>query len=318
MTLFQDVDPRFRGLNAKVTVFAVVALLAGGALLLTLAFQQGYFTSKSKLHVEAPTGADLRSGMAVKLSGFKIGEVSRVELNEQARVDIQLKIEDRYLKWLKPDSRVSIAREGFIGDSFLVVTSGNPRNDSLKEGDSLVWEASPALADLAQDMRNRILPVIDGTTKLLDYFNDPKSDFRVAMVEMRKLATDFHKTRQRLDTLLDDVDAVARNDVRKTLSNADRTLATIEKDMDAINARTDASLAKLDETLASAKATAEEAQKTAQAATKAIDDASPRVNRVIDNTGKAVQETRQLIDGAGKRWPFKGGELPPEEVPAAK
>lgn len=307
MTLFRDADPRFQGLNLKVGMFVLLGVVAATALLLTLATQQGFFAAKTTLVVEAPTGGDLRPGMAVKLSGFKIGAVSGVALNENARVDVTLRIEDQYMKWIKADSRVSVAREGFIGDSYLTISSGKPQLESLKEGDRALFETTPGFADIAQDVRNRILPVIDGTTTLLDYLNDPKGDFRVAMTDMRKLAGELHATRARVDSLLVSVDKVARDDVHQTL-------VTVQKEVSAISARTDASLSKMDEVMASAKQTAEAAQQTATTATQAIDGATPRLNRVLDNADRAVQESRQLIDGAGKRWPFKGGRLPEDEA----
>lgn len=309
MSLFRDADPRFRGLNIKVAVFVALAAIAGVALLLTQAWQQGYFTTKTTLRVEAPTGVDLRPGMAVKLSGFKIGSVSRVELNESARVDVDMRIEDQYMKWIKADSRVSVTREGLIGDSYLSVSSGSPELTSLGEGEAVVFDVTPGLADLAQDIRNRILPVISGTTTLLDYLNDPKGDFRLAVADLRKLSGDLHETRKRVDTLLASVDTVAREDVRKTLT-------TLQTEIQSISARTDQSLAKIDEATVSAKSTSDEARKTAEAARKAFEESTPRMNRLLDDADSAVQESRQLIDGASKRWIFRGGEMPKEAPPA--
>lgn len=310
MTLFKDADPRFQGLNSKVMIFAAIAVVVSVVVVITQAAKQGFFSSKLTLHVEAPTGVDLRPGMAVKLSGFQVGTVSSVDLNENARVNLQMRIEEQYMKWIKEDSLVSIAREGLIGDSYLMISSGSPNLPSLHEGAVVKFEASPGFADLAQDLRNRILPIIDGITVMLNNLNDPKGDFRGTMHEVRIMAADLHETRRRVDTLLASLDDVAAKEVP-------RTLATVEKELNAITARTDESLAKMDQTLASAQAAADEAAKTAKSASDAIDGASPRVNRMLDEASTAVRESRQLIDGASKRWPFKGGELP-DEAPLAK
>jgi len=305
MTLFQDTDPRFKGLNRKVLIFVAIAVAASLALVVTQAAKQGYFSAKTTLLLEAPTGVDLRPGMDVKLSGFKIGTVSTVDLNESARVDLQLRIEDQYMKWIKPDSAVSIAREGLIGDSYLMITSGSPELAPLAEGDRVKFEATPGFADLAQDLRNRILPIIDGITTMLNNLNDPKGDFRGTMHEVRVMAADLHETRRRVDTLLASLDKVAAKEVPETL-------ASVEKELNALSVRADQSLSKLDGTLLSAQSAADEAARTARSAATAIDGASPRVNRMLDEASTAVRESRQLIDGASKRWPFKGGELPAE------
>lgn len=307
MSLFRDTDPRFRGLNLKVVIFAVLAVIAGIALLAMLAVKQGLFASYTELRVEVPSGADLRPGMAVKLSGFKIGDVKSVRLNDHARVDLLIRIEDQYMWWIKADSVVSNAREGLIGDPYLTVTAGSPDLDPLRAGESMTYAPTPALADIAQDVRNRILPVIDGTTSMLNYMNDPKGDFRGAIAEMKMLTAELRETRRQVDKLLVSLDEVAREDLRRTLANADKTLATVDQQITAISTRTDQSLAKLDEATASAKGTAE-------SATQAIESASPRVDRLLDTARAAVRDTRKLMDGAGKRWPFKGGKVPDDEA----
>lgn len=309
MTLFQDADPRFQGLNKKVFIFVAIAVVASLAMVITQAAKQGFFSAKTTLLLEAPTGVDLRPGMDVKLSGFKIGSVSTVDLNENARVDLQLRIEDEYMKWIKPDSLVSIAREGLIGDSYLMITAGSEALAPLGEGDAVKFEGTPGFADLAQDLRNRILPIIDGVTTMLNTLNDPKGDFRGTMHEVHKMTADLHETRRRVDTLLASLDNVAAKEVPETL-------ASVEKELNALTVRADESLSKLDGTLLSAQSAADEAAKTAKSAASAIDTASPRVNRMLDEAGTAVRESRQLIDGASKRWPFKGGTMP-DEAPLA-
>lgn len=299
MSLFRDADPRFQSLDAKVAVFAVLGALAGIGLIVMLAIQQGYFASRTELLVEAPTGIDMRPGMAVKLSGFKIGDVKSVELNENARVNLRLRVEDQYMKWIKADSFVSVAREGLIGDSYLTVTSGNPSLSSLRAGESLTFKPSPALADIAQDLRNRILPVIDGTTTMFTYLNDPKGDFRTTMGDVRRLAAELRQTRENLDHLLAATDRTLNKDLRQTLENTDRALETVDRELTAISKRSDETMEKIDAATVSAA--------------RAIDSAAPKVDQLLENTDAAVRDGRKLMDGASKRWPFKGGKEPEAE-----
>lgn len=302
MSLFDDRDPRFRGLNLKVAAFLLVALAAAIGLFVVLAERQGYLQPKTDILVEAPTGSDLRAGMAVKLSGFKIGEVRDVSLNEAARVDVLMRLEDRYLRWVKADSVVSVAREGLIGDSFLVVSAGSPQLPALREGERLNFEPTPGLADIAQDLRARTLPVIDGMTELLGYLNDPKGDFRAGVGDLRRLVAELRETRSRLDALLEDTRALANDDIKRTLGSADRTLATLESQVTTLTGRVDASLQKLDA--------------ATSGAARAVDSASPRLDQLLEEADAAVRDARKLMDGAGRRWPFKGGQAPADEPEA--
>lgn len=304
MNLFIDKDSRFRGLAFKVGVFVVIGALASLALLFVLADRQGYFEAKSDLLTESPTGADLRPGMAVKLSGFKIGQVRRVSLNEQGRVDVLMRIEDRYLHWIRADSRASVSREGLIGDSYLSVTGGDPKFPALKDGDVLTFEQTPGLADIAQDLRARALPVIEGMTTLLDFLNQPEGDFRQSMANLRKLSGELRETRGRLDRLLDEVDAIAREDLRRSLVQLDASLSNLERQTTLLSERAGTSLAKLDEATGSARELADSARQR-------LDSASPRLERLIEDADSAVRESRRVIDGARRRWLFRGGEMPP-------
>ena len=85
-----DIDPRFQRLGLKLGLFVGAGVLLCLAFRLAMAVRQGYFSPKTPVYFQAASGTDLSPGMAVKLSGFKIGEVSVVDLNQLARVDVEM------------------------------------------------------------------------------------------------------------------------------------------------------------------------------------------------------------------------------------
>jgi hypothetical protein len=70
-----------------------------------------------------------------------------------------------------------------------------------------------------------------------------------------------------------------------------------------MSARVDASLAQLDE--------------VSRRAAGAIDSASPRLDRLLEDADAAARDARKLMDGASKRWLFRGGRSP-DAPPAAE
>lgn len=310
-----ETDARFQRLGLKLGLFVGLGLLLAAALLLGLAVRQGYFAPKTPVYFVAQSGSDLRPGMAVKLSGFKIGEVHSVELNQFARVDVEMQIEDKYMHWIKPDSVATLAREGMIGDSFISVTSGSPEQPALTKDDRLRFVLGSSLGDIAQDVRNRVVPVIDEMHVLLKYANDPKGDVRGSFAELHQLTADLHKTRKQIDQLLLDIDKVAAQEVpatlaqtRTTLQRADASLKEIEKAVPALNAKASASLEAL-------SAAANTATQTAAKAEKLLDESAPRINSTLDETGAFMRESRAAVSAARTRWPFKGPDAAP--APAA-
>lgn len=305
MTLLRDNDTRFAHLPLKVGVFGALALGVAVLLLLSLAWSKGYFASKSVLHFEAPSGAELRTGMAVKLSGFTIGQVSSIALNESARVDVGIKVEQDYMRWIKANSVVSVAREGLIGNSYLIVTVGDAQLDPIESGGSLLFEQTPDMADIAADLRNRLLPIIDGMNEFIAWANDPQGDMRGSVTEFRRLAAELRQSRRQLGQLVASMDKVVSQDLVQTLATTERTLATLESELPQLADRTEQSLDRLDEATMSAR-------QTADTATRAIESASPRLDRLLDETDEVVRDGQAAVNAARKRWPFRGEETPPQ------
>lgn len=311
MSVLQQQDPRFRGLGLKVGLFIALAVLIAAALLLGLAVRQGYFAVKTPVHFEAASGQDLRPGMAVKLSGFKIGEVSKVELNEAARVDVEMQIEDRYMKWVKADSVATLAREGMIGDSIIGLSAGNPALPPLQKHEMLRFEAGRGIADIALDVRNRVVPVIDELHHFLNYANDPKGDLRQGIGQFRQLTAELRQTRKHIDSSIASLDQLQKEDgrqtlgqARQTLAQADATLQHLDQQLPALVQQANQSLQKLDQASAAAA-------QAAQKADTALSDARPRVNQLLEQSQGLVTDSRAAINAARTRWPFSGGVAAP-------
>lgn len=314
MSLPVDTDPRFQRLGLKLGLFVGAGVLLVLAFLLAMAVRQGYFSPKTPVRFQADSGTDLRPGMAVKLSGFKIGEVRAVELNQQARVDVEMQIENRYLQWIKGDSVAMLAREGMIGDSFISVSSGNPALPALTAEDRLRFVAGSSLGDIALDVRNRVIPVIDELHAFLKYTNDPRGDIRAGFRELHALAVQLQQTRKEVDATLAAVNRVAKDDAPATLAQtraslvrAEAALAELEKAIPALSSRATHSLAQLD------AATAAAATTTVRAG-RLMDDTAPRLDRTLAEAEALLRESRAAITAARTRWPFKGPDVTPADL----
>ncbi len=306
MSMVSDHDSRFRRLGLKLGLFVGVGLLLGIGLLVALAVRQGYFAAKTPVRFEAGSGSDLRPGMAVKLSGFKIGEVSQVALNRQARVDVEMQVEDRYMQWIKSDSIATLAREGMIGDSFISLTSGNPMLPALAPEDRLRFELGRSVGDIALDLRNRVVPVIDEMNALLKYANDPDGNVRGSFAELRRLATELQASRRQLDAALQQVNKAAAQEVpatleqaRSTLTRAEASLAELERAIPVLSAQAARSLESLE-------AAATGAAQTTGRAEKFLDDVAPRLERTLAETEALARDSRAAVNAARTRWPFSG------------
>src|SRR5512139_1341385 len=167
MKLLADKDERFKGLFVKVSIFVLLAIIGVSLNLLFSGIKKGFFTPKSAIYFVASTGQDIKVGMPVKLSGFKIGSVSKLELDNKAHAQVEMMIEDRYLSLLKEDAEVSLMKEGVIGDSILEAKRGSENKPQLKAGATIEFERGGGLDQIAQDLRDRLYPALDEINKLL-------------------------------------------------------------------------------------------------------------------------------------------------------
>lgn len=126
MSEFLDKDKRFKNLEIKLGVMVLVAIIGIAVVFVLLGLERDIFTPKYRLRFVTESGSGFVEGMPVKLSGFKIGRVRSTELTEGANVLVTIEINKRYQKWIRADSKVHLAKEGYIGESYIEVTTGHP------------------------------------------------------------------------------------------------------------------------------------------------------------------------------------------------
>lgn len=304
MSLLKDTDPRFRFLGWRVVFFGLSVLLVLLALALGVALKQGMFVGKTRLHFTAEHGAGFATGMQVRFSGFRIGVVDKVALNEQAKVNVDLLIESRYLKWIKADTTAQMLQEGLMGDYYLEMIGGSPGLPPVKEGDRINFAPAQSLADIAHDLKNRTIPIIDSVQSTLDYINDPKGDVRQTVANVHQLTAELRETRARVDQLLNRVDGLADREVRATLDNASRVLAKADNVVAEVQGRLPQMMDYAASSMASLDATARNASAMAAMLRNTLDEAAPRLPGLVRNTDDLVRDSRETLHGLQQSWPL--------------
>ncbi|QKJ67854.1 MCE family protein [Deefgea piscis] len=302
--LLKDYDPRFRWLTWRVVLLATWVFVAFAVLLVVLGQRQGFFSSKEKVHFVAENGSGLTPGMQVRLSGFRIGVTDKVSLNEQAKVDVTLLIEQQYMQWVKADSIAILQQEGLIGDHYIEIAGGSAVAPRLPEGGVLVFAPALGLADIAQNLSNRTLPMIDSMQQTFDYLNDPKGDIRLALANVRQLSVEMRETRQRLDQLLARVDGVVDVEARSTLNSADRLLTRVDGVAAELNTQLSPVLLGAASIVVSVDAAAKDASATAAVVRKAIELSAPSLPGMVRHTDELLYGGRQTLEAVNQSWPI--------------
>jgi len=297
MTLLADKDERFKGLFVKVSFFVLLAVVGIAFNFLYAALRQGVFLQKTPVYFVAPSSQDIHEGMAVKLSGFKIGAVKSMALNEMAQTRVEVFIEDRYMHFLKADAVVTPGREGVIGDSVLALYRGSEGTPQLLAGGEIKFVQSGGLEQITQDLRDRLFPAINDVSKLLHDVNDPNGDIRQTLKNLRELTAGLNGTRARLDQILDHTDALVANDARPMLQSLNKTAGKLEQELPGLLNKADATFDNLQKGSASFKS--------------ALETSGPQFSGLVGESRELVNGAHKTVDSLNNNWLLRSG-VPPE------
>ena len=115
----------------KVGLFVIVTSVLIFASILYLAYSKGFFTREFIYTLSSKSGEDLTEGMPVLLSGYKIGRVESLELNDQGILLIKIRIPEQHAKWIRTNSIFSLYKP-LIGSARLIITTENLNSPPLE------------------------------------------------------------------------------------------------------------------------------------------------------------------------------------------
>lgn len=314
--MIQEEDVRFKHLEKKIGVFAAVAIAGIIAGVFLIGAEKDIFTPKYQLKFTAEKGTGFSRGMPVKLSGFRIGRVKTISLNQKAMVDIVVEIDKEYQKWIKNDSSAKLIKEGLVGDNIIEVSVGSPGGTMLKNSDIIRFEKTKGLEEVANDIADKVKPVLIEVRDIISYINDPNGDIKQSLKNVNILTQELHGTREHVDTLLvsskENIGAITRNGTTvlnnanekinalgPTLEKVDRSMAKIEESLPPLLQKIDASL--------------DHVEKTAQQVQKASEKAMPRVPQLVNSAEDVMQGADTLLNALKDIWPIKSHVPVPNE-----
>jgi len=303
-------DTRFRHLEKKVGVFFALAIIGCLAGLFFIGLQSDLFTSKYKLRFTVADGTGISEGMPIKLSGFRIGRVHSINLNQQAKVDVILQIDKEYQSWIHTDSKAKLIKEGLVGDMVVAIypgTSGKP----LQENEVLTsFETVKTLDQHVEEISAMIKPALTDLREFIRFINDPQGDIKKTLNNISVISSNpeairggigqqFTRTTDNLNqVILKSGELVNRS--KQTIETLEGSLAEASQLINTIDTGMPGLLNRLEKTLANLEQISLELK---QAAGKA----GPMVPPLLERIDGIVEETGTLVNSAQNVWPLSSG-----------
>ena len=308
MAIFAKHDQRFEGLEPRTGVFVALATLIVLATIVASLVRHDAFTPTMRVFLLAQSGQGIHKGMAVQLSGFKIGTVGELDLEPDARVKVTLVLQSKYASLIPQNSEVRLSKEGFIGASFIEIEPGSTQAPPIAENNVLKFYRAGDFADMAQELKERIEPILAEVKKIAESVNDPGGDIRQALRNVRQASAQVAELAQQVNRLAKKsegkVDAVAGRVERvmdhaaATLERAHGALETVAHTLSAVDSELPALLLRFDQSLKNVEAVTSDARRLSSSL-------SEELPPTIRETRGLIEDAQEIVDGAKKAWPIR-------------
>jgi phospholipid/cholesterol/gamma-HCH transport system substrate-binding protein len=315
--------PLIKNLELKVGLLLLgTALLAAGFLVYVL-YARGVFEPTHSLVLVADNADGASVGMPLSFSGFPIGEVSRLDLAEDGKVRIHVKVPVKDAKWLRVSS-VFTLEKGLVGGAKIKAFSTNLKDPPLPDGAQRPLLTGDATQDIPVIMAKvkDILGNVEAMTKTGSSINQSLANVQTVTGRM---AGEYGV----LGGVLGSPDKA-----KKVMEALDRT-NTLLANANAVSLKVDQVLAKTDQRLFSKGGVMDQAQqsvvqvnailgdvreslkrvdgilKEAQAATANVTAVTANVKEATTDLGtlraqvdESILKINHLINEINTKWPF--------------
>ena len=229
MAILQDEDKRFKGLEKKIGLFVIVAVVGIILTIVGIGIQQDLFAPKTRLYFITDSGQDIAEGMAIKLSGFNIGKVDKLELTADAKVKVTLSIIGRYMKWVRTDSQARLLKEGVIGATVIEITPGTEKTEPLKNDNQIAFKRESGLGQVVDELHAQIMPLIEDIKRVVNRADTLLAGLPATQQKLDAALTSATKNFQNLEKVTaSDVPALTRRG-RETLDSAKKVVDSVSQ-----------------------------------------------------------------------------------------
>ena len=312
-----------RQVLAVLALGVVLALALAGA----IAARQGTFARTAEVYFLADTAAGIAPGISVRLSGFRIGAVSDVTLQNDLKVRVVMKIEEERFASLRTDSHAEWFKEQLQaavielhpGSAAAALSSADPR---------VTHNRRRTLTEVANDLRTRLAPILDDVKQLSGSVAERKGDIAAVIGNASTASAELAGTTQELRALVGNAKTRvatlggqaqgamtqvqgALGQVQGALTQVNQTLVRVEslvgqgeKTLGGVNERLPNLLAKTGDTLEQLNGVARDVRAVSSAA-------SASVPSMLRSAVPLVDDTREMVNGVKTSWPVRNMLAPP-------
>jgi len=293
----EDARPkRFVGMGRKVSLFLLSAVFGVIAVILLVGYKQGIFVRHTKIYFHAADAFGINKGTSVRLFGLPVGNVSDLDISDRG-VKVELSIISDYTPRLPKTSRARLVREGYVGAATIqIVPSGEPGHalEPIAEGDEIEYLPPRGVAEMVDDFKTQLTPVINDLRRVLVELNQPNSEFRKSMAGASAVLRELPETNRETRKVLQDTDQMIRR-AETTFASLGRVGAQLEQQVPVLGGKLATTLDALAETSA-------EIRDTTRKNGQALHEALVQMPGLLRDGGELVRDGQDVVGAARNSW----------------
>jgi ABC-type transporter Mla subunit MlaD len=214
----------------RVGLFLLVVIVALVSLVIYIGIKKDLFAERVTYYVISTTGENIERGIPVRLSGFKIGNVEKVYLDNVGYIKVELEILSKYQKWFRQDSKFILDQEGIIGNPYFKLIPGTDESPLLQEGATLTLSKVAGLSELIQEAEPVIAnlkEIVANIRDITDSFIDKEGHVQSILANAEKITDLILHNRGLLYYLTQDPRPVQKMDA--ILAKTDHAVLSIDR-----------------------------------------------------------------------------------------
>ncbi|MBN2544755.1 MAG: MCE family protein [Spirochaetes bacterium] len=144
----KNMEKEFKKQEIFVGYFLSTAIIIIISFFIFMIFRSKFFLLTNSYITYYEYGSDIKTGTVVTLNGVNVGEVKKVEIDEENRIKVFLTVLKKYKKKIRSDSVAKIVRPLLIGNKQINISAGSYNSVILMPGSIIKSEDSSELIDL--------------------------------------------------------------------------------------------------------------------------------------------------------------------------
>jgi ABC-type transporter Mla subunit MlaD len=229
---------RFAGIRKKITLFMLTAVFGVTGAVLLVAYKQGAFVRHTSIYFYAGDVFGINKGMSVRLFGLPVGSVRDLQIADRG-VKVELSIISDYVARVPKSSTARLTREGYIGAGNIQIVpaaDASGSSEPVREGDVIGFIPNRGVAELVEDIKVQLTPMVNEMRRMFADMNAPDSDFRKSVEGARIVFQQLPETNRELRDMLRNTDRAVRA-AETTFGSATRVSGELERELPKVTAK---------------------------------------------------------------------------------